>query len=63
MLDQDEIDFYVIQSLQQDLMRQIKVFHDEKVANACLTMLEYYMPQAQFNDFLLHTVQQIISEN
>ena len=58
-----DIDYYVIQSLQQDLMRQIKVFRDEKVANACLTLLEYYMPQAQFNDFLLHTVQQIISEN
>lgn len=63
MLDQDEIDFYVIQSLKDDLMRQIKVFRDEKVANACLTLLEYYMPQEQFNDFLLHTVQQIISEN
>ena len=58
-----DIDYYVIQSLQQDLMRQIKVFRDEKVANACLTMLEYYMPQAQFNDFLLQTVQQIVKEN
>lgn len=58
-----DIDYYVIQSLQQDLMRQVRTFHDEKVANACLTLLEYYMPQAQFNDFLLHTVQQIISEN
>ena len=56
MLDQDEIDYFVIQSLQQDLMRQIKVFRDEKVANACLTRLESYMAEAQFNDFLLHTV-------
>ena len=60
MLDENEIDSYVIQSLQQDLMRQIEVFHDKKVAHACLTLLEYYMPREDFNDFLLQIVHGLI---